>query len=118
MDFNFYCFGFCYSFSHFYFKAPNYMLAVILFSFVLPSHAFYFQGTELCVGADPYLLYFCFMYFILFFFFFPVLFFYFFSIHAREVMACYIKKFPGEIHNQGWQGGLIATTRDETFWGV
>jgi len=25
-----------------------------------------------------------------------------FSIHAREVMACYIRKFPGEIRNQGW----------------
>ena len=32
-------------------------------------------------------------------------------------MSCYIRKFPGEIRNQGWQGGLIATTRDETFWG-
>jgi len=32
-------------------------------------------------------------------------------------MSCYIRKFPGEIRNQGWQGGLIATTRDETFSG-
>ena len=32
-------------------------------------------------------------------------------------MSCYIRKFPGEIRSQGWQGGLIAATRDETFWG-
>ena len=31
--------------------------------------------------------------------------------------SSYIRKFPGEIRNQGWQGGLIATTRDELFWG-
>jgi len=33
-------------------------------------------------------------------------------------MACYIRKFPGEIRNQGWQGGLIATTRDATLCAV
>ena len=27
------------------------------------------------------------------------------------------KKISDEIRNQGWQGGLIATTRDEIFWG-
>jgi len=32
-------------------------------------------------------------------------------------MSCHIRKFPGEIRNPGWQAGLIATTRDETFWG-
>jgi len=32
-------------------------------------------------------------------------------------MSCYIRKFPGEIQSQGWQGGLIAATRDDTFWG-
>jgi len=32
-------------------------------------------------------------------------------------MSCCIRKFPGEIRNQEWQGGLIATTRDETFLG-
>ena len=33
-------------------------------------------------------------------------------------MSCYIRKFPGEIRSQGWQGGLIATTgtRGEFFW--
>ena len=30
-------------------------------------------------------------------------------------MSCFIRKFPGEIRNQGWQGGMIATTRDENF---
>jgi len=32
-------------------------------------------------------------------------------------MSCYIKKFPGEIRNQGWQGGLIATIRDKFYLG-
>jgi len=49
---------------------------------------------------------------------FLVYFFYNFSpIYARKVMSYYIRNFPGEIHSQGWQGGLIATTRDENFWG-
>jgi len=56
-----------------------------------------------------FLLIFCFLCFLIFSCFFP--------IYAREVMSCYIRKFPGEIRSQGWQGGLIATTRDETFWG-
>jgi len=52
---------------------------------------------------------------LLFFF----LFLLFFPIYDREVMLCYVREFPGEIRNQGWQAELtqIATTRDETFWG-
>ena len=57
-----------------------------------------------------YLLYFC--------LFFPLFFLLFSPIYAREVMSCYVGKFPGGIRNQEWQGGWIATTRDETFWGV
>jgi len=37
--------------------------------------------------------------------------------YDREVMSFYIRKFPGEMLNQGWQGGLITTSRDECFWG-
>ena len=40
-----------------------------------------------------------------------------FPNYVREVMSCYIRRVPGEKRNQGRQGGLIATTRDETFWG-
>jgi len=32
-------------------------------------------------------------------------------------MSCYIRKFPGEVRSQVWQGGLIAATHDKTFWG-
>jgi len=59
------------------------------------------------------------IFFILFsFYFFVGVFFLSFPNYDREVMSCYIGKFPGETRSQGWQGGWIATTRDETFWGV
>jgi len=54
-------------------------------------------------------------YLCLFFYFWFCLVLLFFPIYTREVMSCYIRKFPGEIRNQGWQGGMIATTRDENF---
>ena len=38
-------------------------------------------------------------------------------IYTFNYASCYIRKSPGEIRNRGLQGGLIATTRDETFWG-
>ena len=40
----------------------------------------------------------------------------FFLIFFLKVMQCCIIQFPVEIRNRGWQGELIAATRDETFW--
>jgi len=43
-------------------------------------------------------------------------FFLFFLFFSRKVMTCCITQFPVELRSQGWQGGLIAATRDEIFW--
>ena len=52
-------------------------------------------------------------YSVLFFFFFFLSFFFVFFL---KVMQCCIIQFPVEIRNRGWQGELIAATRDEFFW--